>query len=40
MVGEPRSEMAADELYEKLKPFEERVASDIEESTHRERRKD
>jgi hypothetical protein len=34
LVGEPQSEVSPQELYEKLKPFEERVARDIE----RERR--
>jgi hypothetical protein len=33
LVGEPREEVAPDELYEKLKPFEERVAADIEHQT-------
>ena len=32
IVGEPDKEVAPDELYRKLKPFEERVANDIEES--------
>ena len=32
IVGEPDKEVAPDELYRKLKPFEERVAKDIEES--------
>jgi hypothetical protein len=31
LVGEPRKRVAPDELYERLKPFEERVAADIEE---------
>ncbi len=31
LVGEPGHEVPPDELYEKLKPFEERVAKDIEE---------
>jgi hypothetical protein len=30
LVGEPDGTVAPDELYEKLKPFEERVAEDIE----------
>jgi hypothetical protein len=30
LVGEPGKEMGPDELYEKLKPFEDRVAEDIE----------
>ncbi len=30
LVGNPKGEVAPDELYEKLKPFEERVAADIE----------
>jgi hypothetical protein len=30
LVGEPTGEVPADELYRKLKPFEERVAADIE----------
>lgn len=34
LVGEPDKEIAPEELYEKLKPFEERVAEDIEESRH------
>ena len=37
LVGKPGSTVDAEELYEKLKPFEERVASDIEDS-RRERR--
>jgi hypothetical protein len=32
LVGEPRKAVSPDTLYEKLKPFEERVAADIEES--------
>jgi hypothetical protein len=32
LVGEPGQEVGPDELYEKLKPFEERVAEDIERS--------
>jgi hypothetical protein len=32
LVGEPGKEVGPDELYEKLKPFEERVAADIERS--------
>jgi hypothetical protein len=32
LVGEPRGEIAPDELYEKLKPFEQRVAADIEQT--------
>jgi hypothetical protein len=32
LVGEPRKEVPPEQLYEKLKPFEERVAADIEES--------
>ena len=32
IVGEPHKEVPPDELYRKLKPFEERVANDIEES--------
>jgi hypothetical protein len=31
LVGSPGKEVAPEELYEKLKPFEERVAADIEE---------
>jgi hypothetical protein len=34
LVGEPNTEVPPDELYEKLKPFEERVAEDIERSRH------
>ncbi len=30
LVGEPDGQVEPDELYEKLKPFEERVAADIE----------
>lgn len=30
LVGEPDGQVGPDELYEKLKPFEERVAADIE----------
>jgi hypothetical protein len=30
LVGSPKREVEPDELYEKLKPFEERVAADIE----------
>ncbi len=30
LVGKPQSEVAPDELYDKLKPFEQRVAEDIE----------
>jgi hypothetical protein len=37
LVGEPTAEVPPDELYEKLKPFEERVAEDIERSTRRPR---
>jgi hypothetical protein len=33
LVGKPQGEVAPDELYEKLKPFEERVADDIERGT-------
>lgn len=36
LVGQPRAEVAPEELYDKLKPFEERVAEDIENSTRRE----
>ena len=36
LVGEPGHEVTPDRLYEKLKPFEERVAADIEESRHAE----
>jgi hypothetical protein len=32
LVGEPSGEVDPDQLYEKLKPFEERVAADIEQS--------
>jgi hypothetical protein len=32
LVGTPRRQVPPEELYEKLKPFEERVAADIEES--------
>jgi hypothetical protein len=32
LVGEPAAEVPPDELYDKLKPFEERVAADIEQS--------
>lgn len=32
LLGEPRQQVAPDELYAKLKPFEDRVAADIEES--------
>lgn len=35
LVGEPGNEVAPEELYRKLKPFEERVAEDIEQSRHR-----
>ena len=34
LVGAPRKEVPPEELYEKLKPFEERVAADIEQSRH------
>lgn len=34
LVGKPGQEVAPEELYEKLKPFEARVAEDIEERTH------
>ena len=34
LVGEPDGTVAPDELYEKLKPFEERVAQDIEAGPH------
>ena len=30
LIGKPEGEVAPEELYEKLKPFEERVAADIE----------
>jgi hypothetical protein len=30
LVGKPEAEVPPEELYEKLKPFEERVAEDIE----------
>jgi hypothetical protein len=33
LVGEPGSEVAPDQLYDKLKPFEERVEADIEQRT-------
>jgi hypothetical protein len=33
LVGEPGKQVGPDELYEKLKPFEERVAADIERGT-------
>jgi hypothetical protein len=36
LVGEPGTEVAPETLYEKLKPFEERVAEDIEESRAQE----
>jgi hypothetical protein len=36
LVGEPGKAVAPDKLYEKLKPFEERVAADIEDSTRTE----
>jgi hypothetical protein len=32
LVGKPTGEVQPDQLYEKLKPFEERVVADIEES--------
>jgi hypothetical protein len=32
LLGEPREEVSPETLYDKLKPFEERVAKDIEES--------
>jgi hypothetical protein len=32
LVGKPGQQVAPEELYEKLKPFEERVAADIEDS--------
>lgn len=32
LVGEPQNEVPPEHLYEKLKPFEERVAADIEDS--------
>jgi hypothetical protein len=35
LVGEPTGEVPPDELYRKLKPFEERVAADIEEERQR-----
>lgn len=34
LVGEPHKQVSPEKLYEKLKPFEERVAADIEESQH------
>jgi hypothetical protein len=36
LVGKPGAEVAPEELYEKLKPFEDRVADDIERSRHPE----
>ena len=39
LVGEPGKEVGPDELYEKLKPFEERVAADIERA-HEQRAED
>lgn len=36
LVGKPGQTVDPEELYEKLKPFEERVASDIQESRHDE----
>ena len=36
LVGEPAAEVPPEELYEKLKPFEERVADDIERSRRSE----
>jgi hypothetical protein len=32
LVGKPQDEVPPDELYDRLKPFEERVAQDIENS--------
>jgi hypothetical protein len=37
LVGEPRKAVGPEELYDKLKPFEERVAADIEDGTRGER---
>jgi hypothetical protein len=34
LVGTPRRQVAPEELYDTLKPFEERVAADIEQSKH------
>jgi hypothetical protein len=36
LVGKPAGEVPPDELYDKLKPFEERVAADIEENAQGE----
>jgi hypothetical protein len=36
LVGKPGAEVPPEELYEKLKPFEERVADDIERTRHPE----
>lgn len=39
LVGEPNKAVPAEKLYDKLKPFQERVAEDIEQDTH-DRRQD
>jgi hypothetical protein len=36
LAGEPTGEVPPDELYRKLKPFEERVAADIEDDRRRD----
>jgi hypothetical protein len=36
LLGKPEAQVQPEELYEKLKPFEERVAQDIEESRSRQ----
>jgi hypothetical protein len=40
LVGEPRKEVPPEELYEKLKPFEARVAQDIEQAERADRSED
>jgi hypothetical protein len=40
LVGEPRQEVPPEELYEKLKPFEARVAEDIEQAERSDRSED
>jgi hypothetical protein len=39
-VGKPAKEVPPDELYEKLKPFEDRVAADIQASRDEEQDED
>jgi hypothetical protein len=40
LVGAPDEQVAPDELYERLKPFEERVAADIERAREQRERED